>query len=69
MKKNMKICILTPRFPLPECGGDLLRINNIARYLKSKGHSLVLISYVENPHEYDLQAAKELYDYIYCKTA
>lgn len=61
----MKICILTPRFPLPECGGDLLRINNIARYLKSKGHSLVLISYVENPHEYDLQAAKELYDHIY----
>jgi fucose 4-O-acetylase-like acetyltransferase len=24
----MKICILTPRFPFPENGGDVLRINN-----------------------------------------
>jgi hypothetical protein len=32
----MKICILTPRFPFPENGGDVLRINNIARYLKSR---------------------------------
>jgi hypothetical protein len=41
----MKICILTPRFPFPENGGDVLRINNIARYLKSRGHTLVLVSY------------------------
>jgi hypothetical protein len=41
----MRICILTPRFPFPENGGDVLRINNIARYLKSRGHTLVLASY------------------------
>lgn len=59
----MKICILTPRFPMPECGGDLLRINYIARHLKSQGHQLVLVSYTEdNP---DIEAAKELYDKVY----
>lgn len=59
----MKICILTPRFPVPECGGDLLRINYIARYLKSQGHQLVLVSYTEEAP--DLNAAKEIYDKIY----
>jgi glycosyltransferase involved in cell wall biosynthesis len=41
----MKICILTPRFPFPENAGDVLRINNVCRYLKSKGHTLILVSY------------------------
>jgi glycosyltransferase involved in cell wall biosynthesis len=59
----MKICILTPRFPLPECGGDLLRINYIARHLKSQGHHLVLVSYTEDSA--DLEAAKELYGKVY----
>lgn len=59
----MKICILTPRFPFPENGGDVLRINNIARYLKSRGHQLVLVSYCER--EPDMQAARELYDAVY----
>lgn len=44
----MKICILTPRFPFPENGGDVLRINGIAKYLKSRGHKLCLVSFVEN---------------------
>lgn len=44
----MKICILTPRFPFPENGGDVLRINNIARYLKEKKHTLVLVSFIES---------------------
>jgi glycosyltransferase involved in cell wall biosynthesis len=48
---------------MPECGGDLLRINYIARHLKSQGHQLVLVSYTEdNP---DIEAAKELYDKVY----
>jgi len=59
----MKICILTPRFPLPECGGDLLRINNIARYLKSRGHQLVLVSYTEETP--DMEAAQEIYDKVF----
>jgi glycosyltransferase involved in cell wall biosynthesis len=48
---------------LPECGGDLLRINYIARYLKSQGHQLVLVSYTEELP--DIKAANELYDKIY----
>ncbi len=59
----MRICLLTPRFPLPECGGDLLRINYIARYLKAQGHQLILVSYTEEAP--DLDAAKEIYDKIY----
>lgn len=45
----MRICILTPRFPFPENGGDVLRINNIARYLKRRGHTLILLSLLEDP--------------------
>ncbi len=41
----MKNCILTPRFSFPENGGDVLRINAIARYLKTKNYELVLISF------------------------
>ena len=59
----MKICILTPRFPMPENGGDVLRINNIARYLKAKGHELILVSFCER--DYDMEAAQRLYDKVY----
>lgn len=60
----MKFCILTPRFPFPENGGDVLRINNIARYLKSKNHELVLVSFSDE----EIQVKEEyyrLYDTIY----
>lgn len=60
----MKICILTPRFPFPENGGDVLRINSIARYLKSKNYELVLISFCNG----EIKLKKEyfdLYDTIY----
>lgn len=60
----MKICLLAPRFPFPENGGDVLRINSIARYLKSKGNELILISFcfgeIKLKREYF-----ELYDTIY----
>lgn len=59
----MRICILTPRFPIPENGGDVLRINNIARYLKAQGHQLVLLSFYEN--ECDIKEAQKLYDKVY----
>lgn len=59
----MKICILTPRFPMPENGGDVLRINNIARYLKARGHQLVLLSFYEN--ECGIEEAQKLYDKVY----
>lgn len=59
----MTICILTPRFPFPENGGDVLRINNIARHLRAQGHRLVLVSFCE---EYpDLGPALELFDKVY----
>lgn len=60
----MKLCLLAPRFPFPENGGDVLRLNNIARYLKSKNHELVLISFYED----EIRLKKEyfsLYDTIY----
>jgi len=60
----MKICILTPRFPFPENGGDVLRINNIARYLKEQNHKLILVSFTQgNPN---LKQAYQLYDEIHC---
>jgi hypothetical protein len=62
----MKICILTSRYPFPENGGDVRRINNIARYLKSKGHTLVLVSYYS---EADMDGKNKqpevLYDTVY----
>jgi glycosyltransferase involved in cell wall biosynthesis len=58
----MKICILTPRFPFPENGGDVLRINSVARYLKSKGHQLILISFYEDKTQ---TRNYDLYDKIY----
>lgn len=59
----MKICILTPRFPFPENGGDVLRINNIARYLKQQGHRLILVSFAND--ESNMKQAYLLYDKIY----
>lgn len=59
----MNICILTPRFPFPENGGDVLRINNVARYLKQQGHTLILVSFVSGKP--DLKTAYQLYDKIY----
>lgn len=62
----MKICILTPRFPFPENGGDVLRINNICRYLKSKEHAVVLITFFDKANEEKYKAfANELYNKVY----
>lgn len=62
----MKICILTPRFPFPENGGDVLRINNISRYLKSRGHTLILVSYCTQKDIDNQDTITEpLYDKIY----
>lgn len=58
-----KICILTPRFPFPENGGDVLRINAIARYLKNKGHQLILISLIEDPLM-EASISENIYDKI-----
>lgn len=59
----MKYCILTPRFPFPENGGDVLRINHVARYLKQQGHQLCLVSFRQA--ETDMREATQLYDSIY----
>lgn len=59
-----KICILTPRFPVPENGGDVLRINNIARQLKREGYQLVLLTFEEDgaPQIFE---AERIYDKVY----
>jgi hypothetical protein len=62
----MKICILTPRFPFPENGGDVLRINNICRYLKSRGHTVVLLTYFDKTDNEGCKVlAENLYDRVY----
>jgi glycosyltransferase involved in cell wall biosynthesis len=60
----MKICFLTARFPFPQYGGGALRINEIARYLKSQGHELVLVSLLDYPTP-ALEEASRIYDRIY----
>lgn len=60
----MKICMLTPRFPFPENGGDVLRLNSISRYLKSKGHTLVLVSFTDYDNS-DVESAKAIYNKVY----
>lgn len=60
----MNICILTPRFPYPQYGGDALRINEIARHLKAKGHKLILVSMSDTANP-PISQAQELYDKIY----
>lgn len=60
----MKICILAPRFPFPEAGGDVLRLNCIAGYLKSKGHTVILVSFYDNT--FDLVTENtHIYDKMY----
>ena len=58
----MKICILTPRFPFPENGGDVLRINNVARYLKAQSHYLILVSFTDG--QPNMRQAYQLYDQV-----
>lgn len=60
----MKICILTPRFPFPQYGGDALRIYVIARYLKAQGHYTILVSFTDDTPP-DIQAAKEVFDEVH----
>lgn len=60
----MNICILTPRFPFPQYGGDALRINEIAKYLKGEGHQLVLVSHSDDALP-PVAQTQELYDKIY----
>lgn len=59
-----RICILTPRFPVPENGGDVLRINNIARQLKREGYELILVSF-EDDGSPQLFEAGRIYDKVY----
>jgi hypothetical protein len=62
----MKICILAPRFPFPESGGDVLRINNICKYLKSRGHTVVLLTYFDKTNNESCKVlAENLYDRVY----
>ncbi len=59
-----KICILAPRFPMPENGGDVLRINNIARQLRKQGYKLILVSFHDDASP-QIFEAQRLYHKIY----
>ena len=56
----MKILIVTFRYPFPEVGGEYVRINNIARYLKRQGHEVILLS-LFNPKESSRETDNDLY--------
>lgn len=43
----MKICILSPRYPWPETGGDTIRMNRLASYLKSQNHEVFLVCFFD----------------------
>ncbi len=62
--KAKKICILTPRFPVPENGGDVLRINNIARQLRKQGYKLILLSLEDDGHP-QIFEAERIYHKVY----
>ena len=59
-----KICILTPRFPVPENGGDVLRINNIAHQLRKQGYKLILLS-LEEDGQPQIFEAQRIYHKVY----
>lgn len=59
------VCILAPRYPFPEIGGDVLRINSIAKYFKSIGKKVILVSFYEN-NQMVKKSEEGIYDYIYC---
>ena len=58
----MNICILAPRYPFPENGGDVLRINQVARYLKGRGHRLTLVAFRQT--DLTVPDIEHLYDEI-----
>lgn len=59
----MKILLLTPRYPYPENGGDIQRINKVAYYLKSQGHYIILLSFYETNTQ--IQNKLENFDKVY----
>ena len=59
----MKICILSSRFPWPERGGDYIRTNRVASYLKQQGHQVILVCF--NEGEANSMPIQHIYDNIY----
>lgn len=58
----MKICLMTTRYPLPENAGDVVKTNNLARYLRHKGHTVILVSFCEEKPDI---VDRSLYNKIY----
>ena len=58
----MNICILAPRYPFPENGGDVLRLNQVARYLKARDHRLTLVAFRQT--DITVPDVEHLYDEI-----
>lgn len=49
----MKILFLTSRFPYPPHRGDKLKIFNIIKQLKMRGHEITLLSFISSTKEYE----------------
>lgn len=58
----MKVCLVVPRFPFPENGGDVVLLNDIMHYFKDIGYEVILLSYVERGQFFP--ARKEFFNFI-----
>jgi glycosyltransferase involved in cell wall biosynthesis len=55
----MKILLLSPVFPYPPEDGDRIRIFNIIKELKKKGHSIHLVSFIRDGEEDKIKQIKK----------
>ena len=63
MANSTRILVITPRFPYPLYGGDLLRIYHICRYL-SRYYDLSLLSICQTPEEQESQMNQGIFTEI-----
>ena len=61
----MKILVLTPRYPWPITGGDVLRIFNVCKTLKSQGHTLHLLSFYTDEDVIENKELNDVFDKIF----
>jgi sugar transferase (PEP-CTERM/EpsH1 system associated) len=65
----MNILFIANRFPYPPYRGDKLKIYNIARRLKARGHTLYLITFIQDKKDYkyirELEKVFEKTEFVY----
>lgn len=59
------VCFVTPRFPYPENGGDVVLLNDLMRYFKSIGYSVLDLTYYEEDQKELIKKKYSNIDKIY----